>query len=177
MIMADLRITTAAVTPGTGGLSQTAKVGPSKFDVIRSQITEKVAADVKLPAVAPPSSQQISSIQKELAQKLEQTNARSATEFFQGSMKNTRSGMDTLANAIGKLPPQSQFAPLRDRLNELEKQFQKSGNLIEGINDMNPKSLLNVQMQLYQLSGNIELMSKVVDQVSSGVKTMLQTQV
>jgi hypothetical protein len=32
-------------------------------------------------------------------------------------------------------------------------------------------------MQMYQLTQNIELLSKVVEQVSSGVKTVLQTQV
>ena len=67
--------------------------------------------------------------------------------------------------------------PRREDLKVLEEQFQKSGDLIQGVTDMDPKSLLNVQMQLYQLSGNIELMSKLVEQVSSGVKTMLQIQI
>ena len=42
---------------------------------------------------------------------------------------------------------------------------------------MDPKSLLNVQVQFYQVAENMELLSKVVDQVSSGAKTVMQTQV
>jgi hypothetical protein len=36
--------------------------------------------------------------------------------------------------------------------------------------------MMKVQMQMYQLTENLELMSKVVDQVTSGVKSILQTQ-
>jgi hypothetical protein len=36
---------------------------------------------------------------------------------------------------------------------------------------------MKVQMQMYQLTENLELMSKVVEQVTSGVKSILQTQV
>jgi hypothetical protein len=175
--MAELRITKAAATPGAAEFSQTAKLGPSKFDFIQSQITEKVAAGMKLPPLVQLSAQQISSIENGLKQQLERTTARSATEFFRGRTSSTHVGMDKLADAVGRLPPESAFSPLRDRLKVLEQQFQKSGDLIQGVTDMDPKSLLNVQMQLYQLSGNIELMSKLVEQVSSGVKTMLQIQI
>ena len=40
-----------------------------------------------------------------------------------------------------------------------------------------PGDLMKVQMQMYQLTENLEMMSKVVEQVSSGVKSVLQTQV
>jgi hypothetical protein len=175
--MADLRITKASLTSGAGALSHTAKVGPSQFDLISSRISQKVAADVKLPAMAKPSAQQTLAIENELKQQLQRTDATSPTEFFRGGMKTTRVEMDKLAGAVTKMPPQSAFSPFRERLNDLEQQFQKSGDLIQGINNMDPKSLLNVQMQLYQLSGNIELMSRLVEQTTSGVKTMLQVQI
>ena len=175
--MADLLITKGALTPGAGGPSQTTKAGPSKFDRISFQITQKVAADVKLPSGAPPSAQLTASIGSGLKQRLLQTDTRSAAVPVRGKIKNTRVEMDKLAAAVGNLPQQSTFSPFRERLSVLEQQFQKSGELIQGMSDMDPKSLLNVQMQLYQLSGNIELLSKLVDQTSSGVKTMLQVQV
>jgi hypothetical protein len=177
--MADLRIVKPALKPGAGGpsLGQTAKAGPSKFDVISSQIAQKVSASVKLPSVAQPSAQQISSIDSGLKQRLQQTDARSAPEFFRVEMKDTRLKMDKLGQAVGKLPPQTTFSPFRERLTVIEQQFQRSGDLIQNMKDMDPKSLLNVQVQLYQLSENIGLMSKLVEQVSSGVKMMLQIQV
>jgi len=112
-----------------------------------------------------------------LKQQLAQTDTRSAVVPVSGGMKSTGVEMNKPAASAGNLAPQNSFSPFRERLNVLEQQFQKSGDLIQGMSDMDPKSLLNVQMQLYQLSGNIELMSKLVDQASSGVKTMLQVQV
>jgi hypothetical protein len=175
--MADLRVTAATTTQATGALSQTAKASRSKFDLISNQITQKLAAEVKLPSVAPPSSQQISAIQRSLNQQLEKTKAGSAAEFFRADMKQTRIAMDKLTTAAAKLPPPSNSSGLQNRLKDLEQQFEKSGDLIKGLNDMDPKSLLNVQIQLYQLTGNIEVMSKVMEHMTSGVKTMLQTQV
>jgi hypothetical protein len=175
--MAELRVTKAAVTPEAAAFSQTAKAAPSKFDLIRSQITEKVAASTKLPPLMQLSAQQISAVEKGLKQQLERSTARSAAECFRGRTSSTQSGMDRLASAVGKPSPDGAFSGLRDRMKDLEQQFQRSGDLIQGATDMDPKSLLNVQMQLYQLSGNIEVMSRLVEQVSSGVKTMLQVQV
>jgi len=43
-------------------------------------------------------------------------------------------------------------------------------------NTQNPQDLMKIQMQMYQLGENLELMSKVVEQVTSGVKSILQTQ-
>jgi hypothetical protein len=175
--MADLKVAAATVTQATGALSQTAKAMPSKFDTISNQIAQKIGADVKLPSAAPTSIQPISAVQTSLGQQLQQTKAASPAEFFQTGMKSTRLALDKLSNAVAGLPPKSNSSALQARLKDLEQQFQKSGDLIKGMNDMDPKSLLNVQMQLYQLTGNIEVMSKVVEHMTSGVKTMLQTQV
>jgi hypothetical protein len=62
-------------------------------------------------------------------------------------------------------------------LTSIATQVQQTGQLINNMKDTDPQSLLNVQMQMYQMSQNVEIMSKVVDQVNSGVKTVLQTQV
>jgi hypothetical protein len=177
--MAEGKINKVAVQPGAEKppLGQTAKQGPSKYDFISSRIAEKVAADLKLPAVTQPSPDRISAIESALKQKLEKTDARSATEFFRMEMTNTRQEMNKLAQAVGRLQPQSASSSLRERLNLIEQQFQKSAGLIQRVKDMDPKSLLNVQLQLYQIAENIELMSKVVEQVNTGVKTVMQTQV
>jgi len=175
--MADLRITKAALNPPATGLASMPKAAPSKFDVIRSQIAQKVAATIKLPAAAQPSAQLISPIQSGQSRQLPPQGARPAAELFQARLKNTRIQIDNLTQAVGKLPPQDSSSSLQERLKALEQQFQDSGNLIQNITDMDPKSLLNVQVQLYQLSENIGLMSKLVETASSGMKTVMQTQV
>ena len=95
--MADLKIAKTAVKTGIDGVSagQTAKAGPSQFDSIRSNIADKVAADLKLPPVTKPDPQRIASIENGLKNKLERTDARSASTFFQVEMKNTRSGLES----------------------------------------------------------------------------------
>ena len=147
--MADLLVTKAALASGSEGPSQTAKGGPSKFERIRSQISEDIAAQVKLPAGAPPSTRLTSSIERTLKQQLAQTDTRSAVVPVSGGMKSTGVEMNKPAASAGNLAPQNSFSPFRERLNVLEQQFQKSGDLIQGMSDMDPKSLLNVQVQLY----------------------------
>jgi hypothetical protein len=67
---------------------------------------------------------------------------------------------------------------LRDRLNSLDTQFQDSGKILDGMSNMSsPGDMLKFQMQMYQFSQNMELMSKTVEQVTSGAKQILQTQV
>ena len=177
--MADLKITTAAVKAAVGRppTGAGAKGGPSAFESIRSKIAEKVVGDVKLPAVAPPTAQQVASLDKSLQKQLERTDARSATEFFSAKVKDTGAAMDRLSQKVDQVSPRGVTSPLRDRLNSIEQQFQKTGTMLKRVNGMDPKALLNVQVQFYQVAENMELLSKVVDQVSSGAKTVMQTQV
>ena len=177
--MADLKITSRVVKPANSGVSQgqTAKTAPSAFDSIRSQLAGKVAQDVKLPPPVQPTPQQIAAIDNGLQKQLGQTSAPSAAEFFKPQMKNVAAGIDKVSQAVNRIPPQSSSGAIRDRLNAIEQQYQRSGALIQRLKDMDPKSLLNAQVQLYQLSENVELLSKVVDQLRSGAKTVMQTQV
>ena len=177
--MADIKIAKTALKGAIDGASTggSAKVKPSAFDRIQSKIADKVAADLKVPPQAQPKPQQIASIESDLRKRLDQTQASSPTEFFRGDVDRSKKALDKLTTAVEKLPPKSAFDPIRQRLNVIEQQFQRSGNLVDRVKDMDPKSLLNTQVQLYQLSENIELLSKVVDSLTSGVKTIMQTQV
>jgi hypothetical protein len=177
--MADIKITKAAVKPALGAVSPgaTAKAQPSAFDVIRSKIADKVAADLKTPPPVQPNAQQVASLESGLKTRLERTDARTATEFFRVEMKDSKAALEKLTHAVDKLPRQSAFSPVRERLNLIEQQYQKSGDLIGRVKNMDPQSLLKAQVQLYQLSENMELLSKVVEQMTSGVKTIMQTNV
>jgi hypothetical protein len=177
--MADLRISKAAIKSGVGAISpgSTGKARPSAFDSIRSKIAGQVAADLKVPPAPQVNTQQIASIEANLNKRLETSGARTPQDFFRVEMKDSRVALDKLTNAVDKLPRQGAFSPIRQRLDMIEQQYQRSGDLIHRVGDMDPKSLLNVQLQLHQLAENMELLSKVVDQVSSGVKTIMQTNV
>ena len=153
------------------------KVQPSRFDDIRSQLAQKVAADLTLPPPAQISSQQQTLLESALRKRLTGTQPTSASTFFGVDRKNTQLKIQSLTQAVNKLPNDSALDPIRDRLTSIATQFQQTGQLINNMQDTDPKSLLNVQIQIYQMSQNVEIMSKVVDQVNSGVKTVLTTQV
>lgn len=177
--MADLRITKAAIKSGVGAISpnSTGKARPSAFDAIRSKIAERVAADLKMPPIQQANPQQIASLESNLTKRIDGSGARTAQDLFRVEMKDSRVALDKLTTTVDKLPQRNAFSPIRQRLNTIEQQYQRSGNLISRVNDMDPKSLLKVQVQLYELSENMELLAKVVDHVSSGVKTIMQTNV
>jgi hypothetical protein len=177
--MADLKITKAAVKPAVNALSSglSGKAKPSAFDQIQATIAAKVAADLKLPPLAQVTPQQAASLENGLKNRIEKTDARSAAELFAPDIKNTKAALGNLTAAVAKLPQQNALNPIRQRLEAVDQQFQRSGSLVNATKEMDPKSLLKVQMQMYQVSENIELLSKVVDQMSSGVKTIMQTQV
>ena len=176
--MADIKITKAVAKPAVNALSSgTGKAQPSAFDLIQTKISEKLSADLRLPPLAQAKPQQISALENGLKKNLERTDARPATELFRVEMKDRKAALERVTHAVDKLPAQGAFSPIRQRLDIIEKQFQKSSDLIHGVKDMDPKSLLKVQVQLYELSENLEMLSKVVDHVSSGVKTIMQTQV
>jgi len=167
-----------AVTSAQHAAGESAgKTGLSKFDEIRAKLTDQMAVGMKLPPPMVISEQQQTMLETALRKRLSGTNASDATQVFGVDMQNTRLSLQNLSRVVNKLPNDTAFAPLRDRLHSIEKQFQNSDELIKRVKGMDPHHMLKVQVQLYQVSENIELLSKVVDQVSSGVKTIFQTQV
>ena len=91
-------------------------------------------------------------------------------------MRQAKSRIDHLTSRVNALPKTSAFDPLRQRLTSIDDQFQSAGKLIHSLNgQQSPADLMKVQLQMYQMTENLELMSKVMEQVTSGVKSILQT--
>ena len=63
-------------------------------------------------------------------------------------------------------------------LNGIEADFNASAKLMSGPGSLDdPHRLLEMQMEVYKLAQNVEIMSRTVSEATSGVKTILQTQV
>lgn len=154
-----------------------AKSGQSKFDRVRADLQDRNAQDVKIPPeVKQVSLQQQKTMQADLAGQL--AKGASPQKVLGVNMKRTQISVDRLTKRVNALPKTSSFQPLRDRLNSIDAQFQDAGELVNSIKGgESQQDLLNIQMKMYQLNENLELMSKVVEQVTSGTKTILQTQV
>lgn len=85
----------------------------------------------------------------------------------------TRLGLlkEAMAGAKG------QHVDLNGRLSQVESEWYQIEGVMKSDRDLSTGELLGLQARLYQVSQHIEVMSKVVDQVTSGIKTILNTNV
>jgi hypothetical protein len=160
------------------GTASPLKTSESKFDKVRTRLQDEQAQKLQLPPEVkqiPPDQKKV--LQAELSTRLEKTKGASAQQVFGVDMKRTKDKVDNLAARVNSLPKTSAFDPIRTRLTSIDSQFKSTGQLLDSLkNTQNPQDLMKIQMQMYQLGENLELMSKVVEQVTSGVKSILQTQ-
>ena len=163
----------------SGGKDGTAapKTAESKFDKVRAQMREKEAQQPDLPPeVKKVSLPQQNALRADMSSRL--AKGANPKQVLSADLKHTKQKLDSLTKRVNALPNSSALLPLRDRLLSIDTQFQNAGKLVNSIKGgESPQQLLNVQMSMYQLSENVELMSKAVEQVSSGMKSILQTQV
>jgi len=162
---------------GEDSATPSIKTGESKFDKVRTRLQEEQAQAVQLPPeMKQVSPEQTRALQTELNHRVQQAKSTSAPELFGKDINQAKSRIDNLRTRVEALPKTSAFDPLRQRLTSIDNQYQSAGKLIQSLTgQQSPTELMKVQMQMYQMTENLELMSKVVEQVSSGMKSILQT--
>lgn len=178
--MADIGIAKAGMQAATAApTSQTAmqKTQPSKFDSIRLQLAERLQHDIHPPLTKQVSEQQAANLETTLRKRLSQTTSTNPSYVFAPELKTARANLTKLNVAVAKMPENKNSVSIRDSLSAIETMYQQSARLIGGSKGMDLQSLLRIQSELYRMSENIDVLSKVVDQVTSGVKTIFQTQV
>jgi type III secretion system YscI/HrpB-like protein len=153
------------------------KSAPSKFDRLRADLSQKLTVAGQLPPkVTSINDQQKQVLANDLRRKLE--NGQSPQEIFGGDVKNLRSGITDLSRQVAAVPDVSAFAPLRERLKSIESDFNASAKLLQTpLSADDHGKLLQMQMEMYKLTENVEVLSRTVSEAGSGVKTLLQTQV
>ncbi|HEX8721620.1 MAG TPA: hypothetical protein VF736_13375 [Pyrinomonadaceae bacterium] len=88
----------------------------------------------------------------------------------------TRLGM--LRDVISKSnAPGSSQTDLRGRFGQIETEWNQVESIMRSNRDLSTTELLGLQARLYQVTQHVEVLSKVVDQVTGGVKTILNTNV
>ena len=88
----------------------------------------------------------------------------------------TRLGM--LRDVISKSnAPGSSGTDLRGRFGQIETEWNQVEAVMRSNKDLSTTELLGLQARLYQVTQHVEVLSKVVDQVTGGVKTILNTNV
>ncbi len=165
------------VAPKTGGLEGPG-AGPKgpPFEQVRQQMAQKPPETIQMPASAPAPTPEVKKAQTaELHGKLR--GATSPDQVFGPDMAKIETDMGKLRKSVDKIPKTSEFEPLWNRLEGLEQQFSSTGAKAKNLGSLdNPRAMLQLQLEVYQLSQNFEIVSKVVEQVNSGVKQIVQTQ-
>ncbi|HYN86273.1 MAG TPA: hypothetical protein VER32_13580 [Pyrinomonadaceae bacterium] len=88
----------------------------------------------------------------------------------------TRLGMlrDVMSKSRGGTPVGTD---LKGRFGQIENEWYQVEGIMKSNKDLSTTELLGLQARLYQVSQHVEVLSKVVDQVTGGIKTILNTNV
>lgn len=82
-----------------------------------------------------------------------------------------------LNQAIGSVGSMPQGTNIQGRFSNVENEWLKLDNIMRSDKELSQGELLGLQARLYQVSQHIDVLSKVVDQMTGGVKTILNTNV
>ena len=66
---------------------------------------------------------------------------------------------------------------LAGRFTQVENEYKAVEDIMKSDKSLSQGELLALQARLYQVSQHIEVMSKVVDQMAGGIKTVLNTNI
>ena len=149
---------------------------PSKFEQKRAQLEKRQAESGSLP----PEVTQISPEQKRILESnlRKQLERGDAQEVLKVDLRNARGKLDELSKQVQAAPKSPALDAVRSRLNSIDTQFQQSEKLMKGLTGLeSPRDMLQIQMQMYKMMQNVEIMVKFVEQGTSGFKTIMQTQV
>ena len=194
-------ILTKAVTPTTGdsfngtGATQLPKDGASQFDKIKSQLQD-TANDLNshpsATATTPPAS--AASVQPSSAAvqpagagiKPHTGTARSRSinslpagpEKVQQAMVAGRYHLDRIHATVKANSSTSTMDKVKGKLTSIEAQYNQLDGTLQKISpNASPQDWLRLQQMANSMNENINVLSKLVDSASSGVKTILQTQI
>ncbi len=96
---------------------------------------------------------------------------------FGGLFDNARLRISALRDGIHGMSPEQRSPDMLARFSQVESQWTQIEAMLNSDRELSQGELLGLQARMYQLTQNIEILSKVVDQVTGGIKTILQTNV
>ncbi|HLM02590.1 MAG TPA: hypothetical protein VK400_16170 [Pyrinomonadaceae bacterium] len=118
-------------------------------------------------------------MQAELAQRFGQNPAdKSKINMMLPELLDSKTRLGMLKEAYGKVGNTSRATgDFAGRFTQVENEFKQVEAIMRSDKNLSPGELLALQARLYQVSQHIEVLSKVVDQMAGGIKTVLNTNV
>lgn len=120
------------------------------------------------PPHSPPVDPRIEQLKSELRERLDQLPAVDSDKLI-----DSQERMKLLHQALVDTDPPGKIAT--SNLTQLEVDWRDIQTLIASSKNLSQHDLLILQARLYQLSEQIQLLSKVVEQLTGGVKTVMHT--
>jgi hypothetical protein len=118
-------------------------------------------------------------MQADLAQRFGQNPAdKSKVNMMLPELLDSKTRLGMLKEAYSKIGSTSKATTdLSGRFTQIESEYKQVESIMRSDKNLSPGELLALQARLYQVSQHIEVMSKVVDQMAGGIKTVLNTNV
>lgn len=88
-----------------------------------------------------------------------------------------KSKLGLLSDALKGVNSTPNKTEIMGRFTQVEGEYKQLDSIMKSNKDMSPGELLGLQARLYQVGQHIEVMSKVIDQMAGGIKTILNTNV
>jgi len=160
------------------------------FESYLQQQDTKTQSDNQTPTQTVEKTQQPTTSGTEMQKKLDQMEAELADRFRETNQNqnnfnkmmpellDSKSRLGMLREAYGKLGDTSKMtSDLSGRFTQVENEYKQVEAIMNSDKNLSTGELLALQARLYQVGQHIEVMSKVVDQMAGGIKTVLNTNV
>jgi hypothetical protein len=123
--------------------------------------------------------QKLDQMQAELSDKFKQPNQEpSKINQMLPDLLDSKSRLGLLKEAYSKIGNTSKVTSnLSGRFSQVETEYKQVEAIMSSDKNLSTGELLALQARLYQVGQHIEVMSKVVDQMAGGIKTVLNTNV
>ncbi|HWS55291.1 MAG TPA: hypothetical protein VN228_14235 [Pyrinomonadaceae bacterium] len=90
---------------------------------------------------------------------------------------DTRTRLGMLRDVMSKTRGTPVGTDLHGRFGQIENEWYQVESIMRSNRELSTAELLGLQARLYQVTQHVEVLSKVVDQVTGGIKTILNTNV
>jgi hypothetical protein len=157
-------------------LQQDTKTQPDDKTTLQTQTVEKT----QQPTTSGTEMQKkLDQMEAELAERFKQTN-QNQNNFnkMMPELLDSKSRLGMLREAYSKIGDTSKVtSDLSGRFTQVENEYKQVEAIMNSDKNLSTGELLALQARLYQVGQHIEVMSKVVDQMAGGIKTVLNTNV
>jgi hypothetical protein len=161
------KLATNSLTTETKAAAQAEpKTGPSKFDRVRAELASAQQDQTMGPSGAdnahvPPSNA-----------------ADHVTPLSPEAVRISRAKVSELQNRVAALGKTPALDAIQSRLSRIDAEYERVGRNVDvSMPSASPQQLLKLQKDMNDLSENLNIVSKLVDETTGGIKSILQTQV